>query len=100
MKKILLLLLGRYKLFCAILTSIIVFISIIYAFIFNSIKLSEFLVLILAWVYFLTIIWNISYVFAPSVNEDSNIYDVVSRWGLVFTSFFMLTYVVVNFCFI
>lgn len=100
MKSALLLLLGRYKLFFTIFTSLIVFISIIYACNFTSIRGSEFLVLIVAWAFFLTVIWNVSYVYAPSVNEDSNIYDIISRWGLIVISLIILIYGVVNICFI
>ena len=96
MKSALLLLLGRYKLFFAIFTSLIVFISIIYAWNFTSIRVNEFLGLIVAWAYFLSVIWNVSYVFFPSVNEDSNIYDIISRWGLIVISLIILTYCVIN----
>lgn len=99
MKDALLLLLGKYKLFCLIFTGLIVFISIIYAYIFTSIVISNFAILIIAWAFFVSLIWNVSYVYAPSVNENSNIYDVVSRWGLIMISLIILTYGVVNICF-
>jgi hypothetical protein len=99
MKKVLLLLLGRYKYFFAIFSSLLVFVSIAYAYNFASIGMSEFLVLIVAWVFFLTIIWNVSYVYAPSINEDSNIYDVISRLGLIIISFLILIYGIVSICF-
>ncbi|GGH30129.1 hypothetical protein EA770_01310 [Acinetobacter baumannii] len=99
MKNALLILLGRYKLFCTISTGSIVFLSIIYACNFNSISVNEIIVLIIAWLFFLTIIWNVSYVYAPSINNDSNIYDIVSRWGLIIISLIILMYSIFNICF-
>lgn len=100
MKNILLLLLEKYRVFCTVSSGLTLSISIFYAYRYYSISLSSISTLIIAWFFFLTVIFNVGYVFAPSVSKDSNNYDIISRWGLVICSLLILMCSIIDICFI
>ncbi|MBJ8479852.1 hypothetical protein I6M70_10750 [Acinetobacter pittii] len=99
MKKTLLLLLGKYRTYFVLGSGLSLVICIFYAYKYQSINFGDLLTLIISWAFFSSIIFNVSYVIAPSISEDSNIHDIISRWVLVLCSFVILVYGIINICF-
>lgn len=69
MKKLVLLIVGPYRYWIAIATGFLVAGSIIYGLVSGCHTLDEFFALLLVWGMFLTIIWNVEYVLAPSIKH-------------------------------
>ena len=92
MKKLVLLIVGPYRYWIAVATGVLVTGSIIYGLVSGCGMLDEILTLLLLWGMFLTIIWNVEYVLAPSISISSNGSDIFSRFGLICIFFFLVLY--------
>lgn len=96
MRILLLLILRKYKFHFTIISGLVLSSIIIYSHYYYSINLSNILELTLSWAFFVSIIFNVNYVFAPSVNENSNNFEIMSRWGFIALSVMLLTYCIID----
>lgn len=93
MKELVLLIIGPYRYYIAAISGFLVVTVIAYGLISGCGMLDEILTLLFIWGMFLTIIWNVEYILAPSVSITSNGPAIYSRLNLICVFFFLVLYV-------
>lgn len=92
MKNLVLLIMGKYKLPITICIGCLEFLLLgVHAFI--GVDSFEYILsALIGYIFFVAVIWNVGFVYMPSIDEMSNGAAVFSRWMLILVSISLLLY--------
>lgn len=94
MKKLLLKILNQWKWPITIISGVAVTITIFIFILSNKGYVGLYASSLIAYLFFISTVWNVSYVLLESVSENSSDGDVFSRWVLILSAFFFMIYII------